>query len=279
MKQVLMMTLSGVAVSLVFSGVSAFCQGVTTVEAPRVATNSPVVPAVSEEHALMPVIRWAENGRPAIAAVKDYTAIMQKQECVGGQVLEAQVMEVKVRHQPLSFYVKLRYPADINGQQAIFVKGQNDNKAWARGVGVQGLLGWQKLDPEGIFMMKNNKYPLTEMGILNLLDKLLEVGKKDIKFEECTVTYRDYKIGKDAAARECTLIEVTHPVPRQNFIFHIAKIFVDKELNMPIMYQSFDWARKADEKPQLIEAYRYRDLKINVGLTDKDFDHTNPAYQ
>ena len=277
MKTVLTTIWYGIAVCILFGGVSALCQ--ETAEVPKVAAGSTQAAAPVEEHPLMPVIRWAENGRPAIAAIKDYTAIMQKQECVGGQVLGAQVMEVKVRHQPLSFYVKLRYPADINGQQAIYVQGKNDGKAWARGVGVQGLLGWQSLVPDSIFMMKNNKYPITEMGILNLLDKLLEVGKKDSKFGECTVTYRDYKIGKDAAARECTLIEVTHPVPRKTFIFHKAKIFVDKELNAPIMYQSFDWPRKPGEEPQLIEAYHYRDLKINVGLTDMDFDHTNPAYQ
>ena len=129
-------------------------------------------------------------------------------------------------------------------------------------------------------MMAGHKYPITEMGILNLLDKLLEVGQKDSKFDECTVTYTEgVKLFKDTPSmRECTMIEVNHPVPRAHFMFHIARIFVDNELNLPIRYESYEWPRKEGEPTKLIEAYVYRDLKINVGLTDADFDHTNPTY-
>jgi outer membrane lipoprotein-sorting protein len=129
--------------------------------------------------------------------------------------------------------------------------------------------------------MQGQKYPITEMGVLNLVDKLLEVAYKDSKFGECEVTYTEgTTLFRDtpAVARLCTMIQVVHPVPRRNFIFHIARIFVDNELNMPIRYESYDWPRKEGESPTLIEAYTYRELKINVGLTDMDFDHTNPAY-
>ena len=227
----------------------------------------------------MPVIRWAERERPKIVAVKDYTALMQKQENIGGDVQEAQVMEVKVRHQPFSVYIKFRYPQKLNGQQAIYVRGQNDNKLVAHGVGLQRKFGTQKLDPDGFLAMVGNKYPITEMGVLNLIDKLLEVGYKDSKFGECDVKYTEgVKIGKEGSARECTMIQVVHPVPRQNFIFHIARIYVDNGLNVPIRYESYDWPRREGETPKLLEAYTYMNLQLNVGLTDADFDHTNPAY-
>jgi len=274
-----MMSVSGIAVCLLL-GVSVLSQEITAArgaEAPRVADNSPVTPP---EHPLMPVIRWAEQGRPAIAAIKDYTAIMSKQENIGGVVQEAQMMEVKVRHEPFSVYVKVRFPQRLNGQQSIYIKGQNDGKAFAHGVGFQRTFGTQRLDPEGMFMMNGHKYPITEMGILNLLDKLLEVGRNDSKYDECTVTYTEgIVLWKDTPAmRECIRIDVKHPVPRPHFMFHIARIFVDKELNIPIHYDSFEWPRKEGETPKLIESYSYRNLKINVGLTDADFDHTNPAY-
>ena len=270
----------GVAVCLLFSGVPALCQGTTPVpaaEAPRVAgvVQAPVV----QEHPLIPVIRWAEREKPGIVAVKDYTAIMQKQENIGGDVQEAQVMEIKVRHEPFSVYIKFRYPQKLNGQQAIFVKGQNDNKLIAHGVGLQRTFGTQRLDPTGVFAMQGNKYPITEMGILNLVDKLLEVGYKDAKFGECQVEYTEgVKIGGKDSARECTMIQVMHPEPRSHFMFYVARIYVDRELNMPIRYESYDWARKEGETPKLIEAYTYLNLKLNVGLTDADFDPANPTY-
>ena len=272
---------SGIAVCLLFSGVSALCQtapnSTPSAESPKVASAS-VTPAV--EHPLMPVIRWAEQERPKVAAIRDYTALLQKQENINGTIQGAQVLEVKVRHQPFSVYTKFRYPVELNGQQAIYVQGKNDNKLIGHGVGIQKKFGTQFLDPEGFLAMRGQKYPITQMGVLNLIDKLLEVGYKDSKFGECEVKYytEGIKIGSKESPRECTLIEVTHPVPRQNFTFHIARIFVDKELNLPIRYESFDWPRREGESPGLLEIYSYLNLKLNVGLTDLDFDHKNPEY-
>jgi len=271
---------SGVAVCVLFSGVSALCQTApnspSSGETPKVASVS-VTPAV--EHPLMPVIRWAEQERPKVEAIRDYTALMQKQENINGTVQGAQVLEVKVRHQPFSVYTKFRYPVELNGQQAIYVHGKNDNKLIGHGVGIQRKLGTQFLDPTGFIAMRGQKYPITEMGVLNLIDKLLEVGYKDSKFGECNVKYYEgVNAGSKESPRECTMIEVVHPVPRQNFTFHIARIYVDKELNLPIRYESYDWPRREGESPTLIEVYSYLNLKTNVGLTDLDFDHRNPDY-
>ena len=272
--------LTTATVCLFFSVVSALCQETApapAMAAPRVAgvVQTPVV----QEHPLIPVIRWAEREKPNIAAVKDYTALMQKQENIGGEVQEAQVMEIKVRHEPFSVYIKFRYPAKLNGQQAIFVRGQNDDKLIAHGVGLQKAFGTQKLDPTGMIAMQGNKYPITEMGILNLVDKLLEVGYRDTKYGECEVTYTEgVKIGGKDSTRECTMIQVKHPEPRTHFMFYVARVFVDRELNLPIRYESYDWARRKEESPKLIEAYTYLNLALNVGLTDTDFDPANPAY-
>jgi hypothetical protein len=232
------------------------------------------------EHPLTPVIRWAEKERPRILTIQDYTALMTKQENISGVVQEAQVMEVKVRHQPLSFYLKFRYPKKMNGQEAIYVKGHNDDKVIGHGVGIERNFGTQFLDPEGMIAMRGCKYSIKEMGVLNLIDKLLDVGQKDSKFGECDVKYfENIKLpDRDESDRECTLIQVTHPVPRKNFIFYIARVYVDKELNIPIRYESYEWPKKEGEPPILIEAYSYQKLRINVGLTDSDFNHRNSEY-
>ena len=227
------------------------------------------------EHPLLPVIRWAEKERPRIRKIKDYTARMTKRENLDGVLQEPQVMEVKVRHEPFSVYLKTRFPAKLNGQEAIFIRGRNDGKVIAHGAGFQRTLGTQRLDPEGAIAMRGNKYPITDMGILNLIDKLLEVGRKDVHFDECEVVYyQQVEVGD----RKCIMIEVTHPIPRKNFHFHIARIFVDAEFRLPIRYESHDWPVEKGEKPALIEEYTYEELRINVGLTDRDFDHSNPAY-
>lgn len=42
---------------------------------------------------------------------------------------------------------------------------------------------------------------------------------------------------------------------------------------MPIKIQIFDWSNR------LVECYGFEDLKLNPGLTDRDFDPKNPKYQ
>ena len=244
-----------------------------------VLANREMTPRVDQvapgEHPLMPVLRWAEAGRPAVAEIKDYTALVTKQENINNELQGAQIMEIKVRHKPFSVYLKFRYPQNIVGREAIYVEGANDSKLIAHGVGMEKAFGTQFLDPEGLIAMRGNKYPITKMGILNLVDELVVVGKMDVKFGECEVRYtKDAKYDE----RPCTIIDVTHPFPRKNFRYHKARIIVDNEYNLPVMYQSFDWPRAEGEKPVLLEGYTYQKLKLNVGLTDEDFKHTNPNY-
>lgn len=269
-----MLLIAVLAFSIVFAGTARNQAQETAQPEAKVAGNVNLA-AAANEHPLMPVIRWAEKERPRLEAIKDYTALMTKQENINGVIQEAEVMEIKVRHQPLSFYLKFGYPKNKAGQEAIWIKGQNDGKLIGHGTGFERKFGTQFVDPNGFIAMRGCKYPITEMGILNLVDKLLDVGYKDSKFGECEVKYyQGVKVGD----RECTLIRVVHPIPRRNFIFHIAQIFVDNELNLPIRYESYDWPKKEGEPPILIEAYTYENLKVNVGLTDADFDYRNPAY-
>jgi hypothetical protein len=123
--------------------------------------------------------------------------------------------------------------------------------------------------------MRGNRYPITELGLLNLVRRLLEVGEKDAQYGECEVkSFPNAKINE----RVCTCLQIVHPVPRRNFLFNVARIFVDDELNVPIRYEAYDWPEQAGGQPELIEEYTYLNLKLNNGFTDADFDIRNPNY-
>ena len=78
--------------------------------------------------------------------------------------------------------------------------------------------------------------------------------------------------------RPCTMVESTHPTRSPEFLFHSVKVFIDRELGLPIRFEAYDWPAKAGVAPELVEEYTYRDLRLNVGLSDADFDPANPAY-
>lgn len=228
------------------------------------------------EHPLAPAIRWARTGLTQIEQVQDYSATLVKRERIDGQLGEAQHMFIKVRHEPFSVYLNFLGPSSVKGQEVIFIEGRNDGQMWAHGTGYQRMLGTLSLDPNGLIAMRGNKYPITEIGLANLLRRLVAIGEREMQYGECDVrVYRGAKLND----RLCTCLEFAHPVPRKEFLYNVARIFIDDELNLPIRFESYDWPEKPGGKPQLNEEYTYLNLTINNGYTDADFDIANSEYK
>jgi len=121
--------------------------------------------------------------------------------------------------------------------------------------------------------MKDQKYPIMKLGIKELTKELILVASNDVKYDECEVKNSQRLLN----GRQVTLLEVTHPVPRRNFRFYKARVFIDNELRLPIRYAAYLWPERPGEAPPLEEVYTYLKLKINNGFTDLDFDKDNPA--
>ena len=78
--------------------------------------------------------------------------------------------------------------------------------------------------------------------------------------------------------RPCTMIEATHPRRGPQFLFHKVKLYIDKELNLPIRFEAYDWPARPGHEPLLMEEYTYMNLRLNVGLKERDFDPNNAQY-
>jgi hypothetical protein len=233
-------------------------------------------PAQANEHPLTPALRWAYEGVGNIEKLADYSATVVKHERVDGKLNDYEHMFVKIRHKPFSVYMYFLAPAKIKGQEVIYIDGANNNNMWAHTVGIKDkMFGKVLIKPDGPIAMSGQRYPLTELGILNLTRRLVQVAEQDIKYGECEVKF--FK-GAKINNRVCTCIDVTHPVPRRNFLFFRARIFVDDELNIPVRYEAWEWPKEPGAEPELIEEYTYLNLKINNGFTDADFDVKNPNY-
>ncbi len=242
----------------------------------RPSANLLAPAADPNEHPLMQTLRWANNGISNIEKISDYSATLVKRERLSGKLGSQEYMFIKVRHRPFSVYLHILAPKDLKGREVIYIEGQNDGKMLAHGTGMQNrVLGTLSLAPDGMIAMRGQRYPLTEIGLLNLTRRLAEVAKEDIKFGECEVKF--FK-GATINGRSCTCIQVIHPVARRNFRFHKAEIFVDDELDIPLRYASYDWPKQPGGVPPLLEEYTYLKLEINTGLTDADFDTKNPNY-
>lgn len=249
----------------------------TVTPAPAAGLPVPTGALAPDEHPLAPALRWAQDGVTRIGNIRDYSCTMIKRERIDGELLEHQYMFMKVRHQPFSVYLYFLKPDKIKGQECIYVEGANDGNLFAHGSGLkERVIGTVSLNPTSMLAMKDNRYPITKIGMHNLVKELLEIGSHDTQFGECDVQF--YK-GVKLTGRTCTMMQVTHPTPRRNFRFHIARIVVDDELNLPVRYEAYTWPTQAGGKPVLEEEYTYQNLKLNNGFTDADFDVRNPSYR
>lgn len=233
--------------------------------------------AVAGEHPLAPALRIAEAGLERIEnSIHDYQCTLVKRERISGKLLEHEFMEAKIRHKPFSVYLAFTNPASVRGREVLFVEGQNNNNLMAHEGGALLKLVTVNLNPTSSLAMRNNRYPITEIGVKNLVERLIEVAKEDMQYGECEVKFTpNAKIN----GRVCTLIEVVHPVPRSNFRFHKAHIFIDDQLQVPVRFASWDWPAQNGGEAPLLEEYTYLNMKINNGFTDADFDPKNPNYK
>jgi hypothetical protein len=248
----------------------------------RIAKNQP---ANAVPHPLDPALELARQSLSLMQSqVTDYTAVLIKRERIADELGDNEFMFIKVRNRkvsgdkvvvPFSVYLAFLKPAAVKGREVIYVENANDGKLIAHEGGMKRVLGTHRLEPDGYLAMAGQKYPLTDIGLENLLVKLLEKGERDRQYGPCQVKFDG---GAKVGGRDCSILEVMHAEKKPHYEFHKAQIFMDNEWKIPVRYAAFNWPEGEQSEPEVIEEYTYQNVKINVGLTDKDFDFTNPDY-
>jgi hypothetical protein len=205
--------------------------------------------------------------------VEDYTCTLYKRERIAGRMTPLHIMSMKVRTKPQSIYLKFQQPA--HGREAIYIAGRHGSKVLAHDVGLNKILaGTLALEPTSSRAMEDCRHPITEAGIGPLLHTLAKRWAVELDPEETKLTFHDMLIGP----RRCTMIESAHPHRSPEFLHHMVRVYIDQELGMPIRFEAFDWPGHPGSEPELTEEYSYIHLKLNVGLSDIDFDVTNSTY-
>jgi hypothetical protein len=242
--------------------------------------------AIAESHPLDPALAMARESLAHIEQnVTDYTCTLVKRERVQGELLDHEFMSCKIRHPrvqetdevPFGVYLNFLKPDAVRGREVVYVEGRNEGKIVAHEGGLKGrFLPTVSLLPTSALAMRGNRYPITEIGILTLTRRLIEKGERDRKCGDCKVRMVD---GAKVRNRVCTMLEVTHHEQKPQYDFHLARVFLDNQLNVPIRYEAYGWPAQPGHAPPLLEEYTYMDIRINVGLTDADFDTNNTNYR
>ena len=201
----------------------------------------------------------------AYRGVRDYQATLLKQERVKGKLLPRETIVVKFR-KPFSVYMK--WTGSVKeGQEVIYVRGQNDGAMKAHPGSFPDIT--VSLKPTSGLAMKGNRHPITEASLGDVLALMVRDLKRSAARPEDGVTLKDLGEETRFGAR-VRCVEGRFPAPGYYAPRLRICVFVDSKLLSRVQA----W----DASERLVEDYEYRDLRVNVGLRDRDFATDNPAY-
>ena len=230
---------------------------------------------VQENKNLLEALEAAKSSHETLVKISGYNCTFVKQELIGKKPpLLKQSMNLKFRREPFSVYLKYNEPNP--GRQVLFVEGRNDGKFYFREAsGLISYMGTMSLAPNSSDAMKENRYPVTMIGMEKMLDVYLldwEISKKHPETQVNIVV--DAKV----VGVDCKMYEVIHPQQREPFKFHKGRVYIDKKTNLPIRGEQYAFPIKAGKEPQLVEEYSYLDVKLVESPVEKDFDPKNEKY-
>lgn len=241
--------------------------------------------SVTSNSPLDPILADARSMQAKFAREVDcYSATLTKRERVNGKLGDEQTMFIKVRNRkkstdgssiPMGVYVRFEEPSSTKGREVIWVEDRDKNQLVAHEGGWLNLAR-VSLAPDGTLAMMGNKYPITQIGLGKLLDKLIEKGERYRSEPDCQVLTTDGVLFDGIACRQ---VEIVLPAKKSNVEFHIARILIDPVRQLPLRYEAYLWPTTSDIEPPLEEQYSYRDIRLNPPFTDLDFDPNNPEYK
>ena len=246
------------------------------------AATKPVVNVLSGSTALYVNLRMLENSSHKLERISDYTATFSKRERIDGELTEAQVVELKMRHAPFSVYMK--WLVGGKGRQVLYVQGQNKGKMLVQ------LGGWKrrfpslKLDPNGSLAMRESRYPITKAGLLELVRMAISYRKNDLanlNHVRCQMI-DNQKFDKFDCL--CFIVEYTNP--KVSKIYRKCITYIDKKSSMPVLIKNHTWPEKVDgadpnklDETTLVELYTFTNIRFDQRLANADFDQKSYTFR
>jgi hypothetical protein len=211
------------------------------------------------------------EARVCFQNVRDYECRLVKRERVGGALLPESVMTMKVRSKPFSVYLRCDSPEADKGMEVCYVDGRNAGMMRVHPPHALGVLGFWSVAPRDPRAFEKNRHCITEAGLGHLLESTARYWDMERRLGKTAVRMTDDTLD----GRACTRIETIHPDRTAgSFYGYRCVLWLDKTTRLPAGAETYDWPRRGGcEGGDLLERYRYLDLRCNVGLDDSAFSH------
>jgi hypothetical protein len=192
--------------------------------------------------------------------VRDFTCTFIKQERIDGVLGPAQEVDVKFLAHPYSVAMHWTKNAPIS-DRLLYVEGANDDNLLLRPKGMLSWMGTVRRKPDSPQVMANTLHPVTMFSFERGLESMLKVDRVAAERHEFKSEFLGYK----TVADRLTLVLQRDLPACNNYPAARTLIYIDPKLLVPVAVEAWDW------DDQLISRYVYKDVRMNVGLTEDDF--------
>ena len=203
--------------------------------------------------------------------ISNYTCTLEKQEFIQGSMKKVQVVSVKFMEKPFSLFMEWKKNPPL-GDRFVYVEGRysdknNRSQMLVRPKGIFSLLAGKSVLrlPDCKDAMKNTLKPCTEFGFNSALNAL---QKYYLLAEQNNVLNIASGGGIEIGGRKCVVLirEIrTESAGDEGYPAKITEVCLDVETLLPLRIVGYDWDNR------MFCTYEFRDVKINPGLTEKDF--------
>jgi hypothetical protein len=278
------------------------------------AAGGPSVPAANAERYAPDALALVSGMEQAALGIRDTTMTLVKRELRETRMEPDETIVIKWQRPQRIYLHAIAGPHE--GQEVLYSPGWNKNRIKVHKGSFPDLT--LNLDPYGNLAMAHSHHPVPEISLVRLIERIAAnikrlrekaagtiafsghealFGRGVVKIEISTPptgvsptlekgqTLWDlarstgqsmYVILHANRARGWT--EADHPRPGDAVIvpdFYASRmtLWIDDELHVPLQVDLYD------HEGHLYEHYEHRDVKLNVGLGDADFDPKNKAYK
>lgn len=214
------------------------------------------------------LLHLLERAEQRYSGVFDYTAILLRREVIGDTLRDRETILLKFQR-PFKIYLKwLDGPG--KGREGLYVAGAHEDRFLVHEPRGFRSLFTAALPPSHPRVLRESRHPVTDSGIGRLLEIVAENARRAIR--EGVLRLRDLGRG-DVAGRPVHQVEGILPQdPGAGYYGSRVLLSFDVENHLPIRVVVYDWSDR------IVEEYTYTEMRLNPGLTDRDFDPDNPDY-
>ena len=138
-----------------------------------------------------------------------------------------------------------------------------------RPAGAKGVNGFQLVAPDDPKVLAETRHPITEVGIGATIELIAGIAAREKTLgHSLEVSASDFQFAGKNVVRYEMLARRSHA---HRYAYRML-VYVDKQTKLPVRFEAYDAPKPGTTSGELLEAYSYTDLKLNVGLGDSAFE-------